>query len=256
MLTVQFLSTGTCLPTGPEDETASLLINGRVLVDTGWHCVRNLLAAGILPDTLTALCFTHMHQDHYIALPQLLFYLYNKRCAVDSLTIYGPQRVREVVETAYLFMGKHRPSYVHMPEIRVVEMQPGEGFEAAGLRVGTCASVHTVPGLCYRFWDPQSDRTLVFTGDTAPHDEINAFAAGCDALIHEQARGPARPSEEPNSHLHSTAEDAARCARGAGAKALYLVHASPETREESLERAGRIFQPCHRPTSGDRVTLG
>ncbi len=249
------MSTETCLPQHADSETVSLLINRRILVDTGWHCVRNLMCAGVMPEQLSALCFTHMHQDHYIALPSLLFYLYNKRCDPAKLTIYGPERVREVVETAYLFMGKHRPSYVNMPEVKVVELRPGESFENADLKVTTCASNHAVPGVCYRFTDPQSGRSCVYTGDTAQHPEIARFAADCDVLIHEQARGAYRPPEEENHHRHSTAEEAAKCAKAAGAGALYLVHSVQSTAAESLDIARRIFEPCFRPEPGDTVEI-
>ncbi len=44
---VEFLGAGSCLPDYEETDTASLLIDQHIMVDTGWNPVRNLLRAGV-----------------------------------------------------------------------------------------------------------------------------------------------------------------------------------------------------------------
>ena len=76
--TVTFLGTSAVVP-GAGHDTASFLINGKYLVDTGWYATIKMRGYGFDPMQLEYLFFTHCHHDHYIGLPQLLFYLRMRR---------------------------------------------------------------------------------------------------------------------------------------------------------------------------------
>lgn len=256
---VEFLGTGSCLPDNEATDTASLLIERYIMVDTGWNPIRNLLRAGVEPGQVTHLFFTHMHQDHYLGLAQFLFYRITKYQRVDDLTIYGPEGLEEVVRRTLMYAGfdeivvggERRPVADEKPH--VVEL-PGEGeYELNGFSVRFIKSLHTTPSRCYRFTDTNG-KSIVYTGDTAPLEQLPAFAAGCDALIHESAFAE-RSSKEWNLYCHSSAEDAAVAAKAAGAGKLYLVHMIERDRQAAQQAACLVFANTYCPKECDLILL-
>ena len=89
---------------------------------------------------------------------------------------------------------------------------------------------------------------------TSPEETI-AFARGADVLIHEHSWGAVRPEDNANTCGHSSAQDAARIAKAAGAGALWLVHAAPHQEEEALKCARAIFPNTFRAHAGERIQL-
>ncbi|HML46700.1 MAG TPA: MBL fold metallo-hydrolase [Clostridia bacterium] len=201
---------------------------------------------------MDTLLFTHMHQDHYIALPSLLFYFLNALHDASGLTIYGPEDVEDIVGQALIFAGKER-HYQQVAPPTVVRVKAGMRLELKDLAVECIDSRHAAPGLCYRFEDPQTGKSAVYSGDTEYFEGLAAFAKGADVLIHEASRGPRCPADRPNTARHSSAEDAARTARNAGVGTLYLVHCSPSL--EILEAARGIFSNAYQPKPGETIRV-
>lgn len=84
---------------------------------------------------------------------------------------------------------------------------------------------------------------IVYCTDTTPCDEAVALAEDADLLIHESTY-PAGEEKLAHQRGHSTAGDAARCARAAGARRLVLTHFSqkyPRT-ELFVDGAREIFE--------------
>src|SRR3954447_15556987 len=90
--TVTFLGTDAVVPEGGAD-TASFVINGKYLVDTGWYAVIKMRCYDLDPMDIEYLILTHCHHDHYLGLPHLLFYLAMRRSERPDrpkLKIIGP----------------------------------------------------------------------------------------------------------------------------------------------------------------------
>ena len=253
MLELLFLSTDGCRPAGPESDTVSLLINGKIMIDTGWHPVHNLLRENIPVENVHALLFTHMHQDHCMGLPALLFYFLNGFNDAGRLSIFGPTGLREMVHKALDYARKYQ-DYANAREPMVRTLQQNETLQLDEVSIRCAPSQHAIAGLMYRFEDSEG-HSIVYSGDTAPTDAAIRLAHGADVLVHEHSWGATRSPSDPNHYRHSSAEDAALCARAAQVKALYLVHAQPDAAEASLKAARDIFPNTFRPMAGARILL-
>jgi len=86
-------------------------------------------------------------------------------------------------------------------------------------------------------------RSVVYSGDTAPSDDIRRLADRATLLIHE-ATAAQDIEEEANKWGHSSARQAADVARAAGVGTLYLTHFSSRYKElEPLELEARVVFP-------------
>ena len=255
---VQFLGVGSCLPEYEGADTANVLIDGHVLIDTGWNTVHNLLRAGVDPGQVTHVFFTHMHQDHYLGLAQFLFYRMNRYHQFGNLMLYGPSGLSEIVDRALLYAGFDR---IHVGERRksvrdarpeIIEL-PAQGEVCVDkLHVRFVKSRHAVEGRCYRL--EMDGKSVTYTGDTAVFDGLAPFAEGSDVLIHEAAFGAA-DLKGANLYFHASAQDAARTARAAGVRELYLVHMPLSVREDAHQAAEQLFAHVCCPSEGDIITI-
>jgi len=255
-ITVTFLGTAAVVPATGHD-TASLLINGRHLVDTGWYAAIKMLSYGFSPMDLETVFISHCHHDHYIGLPHILFYLRMRRQDRPDrppLKIVGPAAdIQRVVDLARAFLQTDRfPDVEYSPE--VFALAPGESLELEHLCIDTCGTVHPVEGLCYRFTDKRTQASFVFTGDTAYHPPIADHARGASLLIHEASHGPNSPSD-PGRWGHSGASDAARIAQLAGVKQLALVHCPESLAAQAVMAAQQIFPNTFLPEDGQTVEI-
>lgn len=254
--TVTFLGTSSVTPEAGND-TATFLINGNVLVDTGWYSAVKMLGCGHSPLDLEYILLTHIHHDHYLGLPHLLFYRRMRqkdRDRLPPLKVAGPaDDVQRVVDLARALLQVERfPDDGHVPE--VLPLAPGDSLQTEEFRLETCGTVHAVQGLCYRFTDKATGSALGITGDTAYHPPIAEHLRGCTLLIHEAAHG-ARTLDGAHQTGHSTARDAARIAAAADAGRLALVHLRETDRADALAAAREIFPRTFLPDEGETITL-
>lgn len=89
---------------------------------------------------------------------------------------------------------------------------------------------------------PRRGRSIVYTGDTRPSDNVVGLASCADLLIHEATFGE-ELVERAAEDGHSTASQAAGVASRAGAKRLILTHISSRYGDTSplLEAARSVF---------------
>lgn len=251
-------TTITILGTGPVrpaigGETASFVINDHILVDAGWCNVLHMRGFGLDPAKIDCLVMTHFHHDHYLGLPQLLFYLGSLK-PERKLTIVGPGGdLEKVVDLALSFLQAERFTGV-APELELVPLKPGDRLETETFSLDTTLAIHPVPALSYRFRDHESGTIFAFTGDTGYNPELVEFCRGCALLIHE-ASYAGKPAPADDRWGHSGAYDAAVIASTAEVPHLVLLHCDPAKQREAVEAAKALHPNVTYPEEGQRFEL-
>src|SRR5438128_4240988 len=169
-----------------------LLVDGEpYVIDAPDGVASRLVRAGVNLARLRNIFITHNHSDHNAGLGALLILAWGSGLQTP-VDIYGPAPLERLVAAhlaanAYDIEARRReegrPALA--PLVRVHEVRRnGLVLETATARVGCALVDHlTVPNYAWRFDTP--DRSLVFSGDTAPSEAMIALAQGADVLVHE-----------------------------------------------------------------------
>ena len=155
MLELALVGTGGMLPL-PERWLASALIryNGHlVLFDCGEGTQISLRALGWGIKDIGVLLISHVHGDHVAGLPGLLLTLGNSG-RTEPVDIVGPPGLIAVV-TGLRVVAAYLPF-----EVRCRELESGDSFAHAGMRITCVAAEHHVRCLAYRLDVPRAPRFL------------------------------------------------------------------------------------------------
>jgi ribonuclease Z len=239
------LGDSTCIP-DPGHDVASFLINGKHLVDTGWYSALKMREYGFDPLALESIIITHFHQDHYLGLPQLLFFAGLKR-KKDPLTIAGPaEYLDQVLHAAKEFLQISRFPEI-TPNYKTIPLKPGDTFELSDVRFQTMAAKHisgakrSEPAIVFKVTDKTNGACAVFTGDTSYHPPIADFAQGVPLLIHDGA--------------HTPAKDAADIAKRASVGRLVLIHHNQAHADRLLQEAKAVFPNTELAKEGQTLEI-
>lgn len=217
---IALLGTGTPGPdprrSGP---SLAIVVNDQpYLVDFGPGVVRRSVEAyekglrGLDTWRLNRAFLTHLHSDHTAGYPDLIFtpWVMGRD---EPLQVYGPpglQAMTEHILKAYEADIQQRlhglePSNEIGYHVDVHEVQPGVIYEDDNVEVHAFEVWHGANWTCYGFKFVCPDRTIVISGDTGKHKNVEKAAKGCDILIHEvcSAEGISWRSE-PWQRYHST----------------------------------------------------
>lgn len=245
---IVFLGTGNPNPDpNHQGPCLAIIVHGQpYLVDCGPGLVRQASAAhakgfaALSMDKLTRAFITHLHTDHTIGLPDLMF-----TPAVTGrkagLTLVGPAGLGAMtrhIEEAWsedLNVRLHggEPSVPEAYKITVHEIhQDGLVYEDQNVKVRAFTVSHGkwLHAYGYRFETP--DRVIVVSGDTTYCTNLIENAKGCDVLIHEaySAEGLSRRTPDwraYHSEYHTSGPDVGRIANEVRPKLLLLYHELP-----------------------------
>jgi ribonuclease Z len=263
---ITLLGTGSPLPDPNRAGPATLVQSDGtcVLVDCGRGVVMRLAAAGVLPMMLDAVAITHLHSDHLTDLNDLITTHWIMAPEHRPLRIFGPPRVGEVVAGTLAALGPdidyrlaHHDDLTWRPNVDVVEVAPGERFEAgtATVTVGRTDHRPVEASLAYRIDD--GDRSVVAAGDGVPCDELTELCRRADAYVQTVIRDDLVRAI-PNARLqdildyHSTVEQAAQTASRAQVGTLVLTHYVPPL-QSGAEAEWRTRAAAH---FGGAIVLG
>lgn len=177
-----------------------------VAVDCGATSLVALKRLGLDPNRIDAIVISHLHGDHFGALPFLLLDAQFDSHRETPLTIVGPVGLRERLGAAQevFFPGSSKNRW-RFP-LDVVDLPVGTPHRVAGLDLTTFEVVHPsgAPPTAIRLSD--GARTIAYSGDTSWTDRLIDAADGADLLILECYR----LGKAPANHLDVATIDAKR----------------------------------------------
>ena len=243
----QVVMLGTGTPKADPDRSGpavAIIVNGHsYLVDCGPGIVRRAAAAsrngvrGLEMPNLRTLFITHLHSDHTLGYPDLIFtpWVLGR---TDHLAAYGPSGLQDMTKNILAAWKKdidvrsqgleHRTSTGYMVDVH--EIQPGMVYKDEYVTVTAFAVKHGSwdQSFGYRFQTP--DRVIVISGDTAPADSVAKACNGCDILLHEAyTSGAHSEMDSPKWQLyfkafHTSTLELSDIANQAKPKLLVLYH--------------------------------
>ncbi|MFX0107346.1 MAG: MBL fold metallo-hydrolase [Candidatus Hodarchaeota archaeon] len=237
---VVLLGTGTPNPdprkAGPS--VAVIVDESVYLVDFGPGVVRRAMEAGLRCPQLTLAFLTHLHSDHTVGYPDLIFTpaVMNRN---GPLNVHGPRGIQSMTDhifSAYREDIRERIEGLEpaVPEAYAVNVNeiPDDGtkilFQDDTVSVEAFPVVHgSWPAFGFKFATP--DKTIVISGDTAPSSNLIEKSKNCDILVHEVYSAVAlesRPSNWKKYHtsVHTSTIELADIARQVKPKLLVLYH--------------------------------
>jgi len=257
---VVLLGTGTPAPdpdrSGPA--TAVVVDDVAYIVDLGPGVVRRAKAAAtahglkaLEPTNLRIAFLTHLHSDHTIGFPDLIFTPWTMGRRVP-LEVYGPKGLKEMADhllAAYRIDidtrtnpdGNQR-TFPEGSKVNAHEIATGVVYKDEKVTVTAFPTKHAMESYGYRFDTP--DRVVVISGDTNPTQATVDACRGCDVLVHEvhtpawlaarrEAGGaPAGTFRRFSEKYHTTTTQLAKLASEAKPRLLILYHYSSVSPEE------------------------
>jgi ribonuclease Z len=189
---ITLLGTGSPIP-DPSRAGPSTLVRSAgctLLVDCGRGVLMRLVAAGVLPPMLSAVLVTHLHSDHLTDLNDVITTHWVMSNELESLTVFGPPGMREVVDATLAALGPdigyrlaHHEDLTWRPMVDVTEVAPGARFDVGSAAVRVAATDHrpVKPTVGYRVED--DGRAVVLGGDGVPCPGLDELCAGADAYV-------------------------------------------------------------------------
>ncbi|KIL40420.1 ribonuclease Z [Gordoniibacillus kamchatkensis] len=234
------------------------------LVDCGGAAVDQMIKAGVMPQRVSDVLFTHHHYDHNSAFFDVFITSWRTHITPERvykgrstpMHVYGPESTKEIIgkmRESFEFDVKLRVSYNLSDEAgsQIVYTERNEGivYDKEGIRITAFEVDHrpVYPAIAYKF--EYNGKTVVISGDTVPVPNMVEHSRGADLLVHEaynkewldglieQYPEYAQALSNPAKY-HTTTLEAAEIAAKAGVKHLVLTHHIPApAAAESAEEA-------------------
>lgn len=196
----------------------------RVWMDAGTGTLGPLQHHTRLQD-LDAIWISHLHADHSADLLTAYYALLYADISRPPIPLYGPPGIADRL-AGFLTNGPERSPVESA--FSVTELHDGFEVAVGSMRLTTAAVSHGIPAFAVRV---EADRSLTYSGDTAPCAGLIELARGTDVLLCEAESAAESP-------VHHTPEDAGETAAAAGAARLVVTHVGRFlTPEEAIARA-------------------
>ncbi len=244
MSRAQILILGSGTPNAEADRVSSgvaIAVDDQpYLIDCGHGVVQRVVQAhedGLISwDTtsLTRLFVTHLHADHTVGLPDLLFtpWIHGRDAPVQA---YGPVGLAAMLRHIRLAYAENirehlaaHPSTEHGYQAEVHEVSEGLFYEDELVSLSALPANHgDLAALSFKFVTPTA--TVVISGDTKPTPAFAEWARGCDALIHEVYSSRQFADKPPawqayHSRVHTSTRELAALANKIRPGLLLLYH--------------------------------
>jgi ribonuclease BN (tRNA processing enzyme) len=191
------------------------------------------------PKKPTCLLLSHFHLDHILGVTT-----FTSTFAGKEITIYGQKGVKKAIDR--IARKPIYPFYFNSPinkfKVKFRELKREQRIFDSVVRTAHLSHADPVIGIRIE----NRGRSLVYATDTLPCEATVKLARNCDVLIHETYFSDEDLKGVKINTGHSSPKGAARIAREAGAKGLFLFHFHPEyddaTISHMVDNARGIFK--------------
>ncbi len=271
--------------------------NGKsILIDCGEGTQVAMKEKGWSPKPIDIICFTHYHADHISGLPGMLLTMGNAE-RTEPLLMIGPKGLARVVnalrviapelpfEIQFLEIEEREQTFefdgFSIHAFRVQHNVTCYGYTIEVKRAGRFdVEKAKANGIEQRYWSRLQKGEVIEAGgrvlthdlvlgearkglkvtyctDTRPTDSIRENAKDADLFICEGMYGEPDKAQKAVEHKHMTFYEAAKIAKDANVKEMWLTHYSPSlTRpEEYLNEVRKIFPQTFTAKDGKSVDL-
>jgi len=233
--TLTIMGTASAMPISDRNPSAQMLaVHGRLfLLDCGEGTQQQMRRAHLSFMKVEAIFISHIHGDHLFGLFGLLntMTMYGRTA---PLYIYGPQALGSVLNFYKSFFGEWDGYEIKFTAVDCRE--PQLIHTSKHVTVSAFPLRHKIECYGYRFDEIVTERhkqenpdyhpkSYAYCSDTVPFPEEAEWVRGVDLLYHE-ATYPQEMADKAVARWHSTARQAAECARDAGAGRLAIGHYS------------------------------
>ncbi len=272
-------------------------LNGSsLLIDCGEGTQVAIREKGWSFHDIDVICFTHYHGDHISGLPGLLLSMGNAE-RKEPVTLIGPKGLERVVGALRTIAPElpftlefhelteaEETIFTHGYEIEAYKVNHNVlcyGYSVVVRRGGRFfpekAAENNVPqkywnrlqkgetieadGICYTpdmvIGPPRKGIRLAYSTDTRPTKSMVVHATDADLFICEGMYGEDDKLNKALEHKHMTFYEAAKLAKEANVKELWLTHYSPSLirPEEFIPKTRKIFPATYAAKDGRSVVL-
>ena len=245
---------------------------------------------------IDVICFTHFHGDHISGLPGLLLSMGNAD-RKEPLTLIGPKGLERVVNSLRVIAPELPFSILYKEITEPEQTFEMNGYRLKAFRVKhnvicygytleidragkfdvASAEANGIPRIYWKCLQkgenvevdgkvftpgmvlgaPRKGIKLTYTTDTRPTDSIRKNAEGSDLFICEGMYGEKDKEAKAAEYKHMTFYEAARLAKAADVKEMWLTHYSPSLPhpEEYMDGVRAIFPRAKAGRDRMSVTL-
>ena len=267
-----------------------------ILIDCGEGTQIAMKEKGWSPKPIDIICFTHYHADHISGLPGMLLTMGNAE-RTEPLLLIGPKGLTKVVSSLRVIAPELPFEIRCMELTEPEQAIPFEGFRIEAYKVNhntLCYGYNVVVERIGKFdvaraeklkiprnyWnrlqkgeiietedgtftpdmvlgEPRKGIKVTYCTDTRPTESIVRAAAEADLFICEGMYGEPEKQQKAKEYKHMTFYEAARLAKKANARELWLTHYSPSLihPEEYMEAVRNIFPNAIAAKDGRSVDL-
>ena len=191
-----------------------------VLVDAGSGVVHRLLEAGYPRPAVRRIALTHLHSDHIVGLPDLLWTGWIQEWWQEPPVIAGPPGTHSLVHglaeaMVYDIRVRNRADRYgrDWQQPKVEEIEEGWSVEGDGWRLSGFRVDHEPVDQAFSYRLDSQAGSVMLSGDTRPSENLIRHAQGADLLVHEVywRRGALRrlaQISDPDARFRATAVDA------------------------------------------------
>ncbi len=268
-----------------------------ILIDCGEGTQTQLRKAKLNPCKITKILITHWHGDHTFGLPGLLRTLSTSGYG-KTLEIYGPYGFKKHMKEMFKAFGEIEEFKIKVEEIsnpgkffdsedfyleaeKMVHVQPCNAYNFVlkdnlkidkkklnkykikpGKHLQELKEGKDIKyeGKKYKAKDltfVESGKKISFVLDTLENKRIAKFVKNADVLICESTFD-SNFNDLAKAYKHLTSEQAAKIAKKAKVKKLYLVHLSDRYRKDSksvFQEAKKIFKSVELPKDLEKIEV-